>query len=347
MNSYNGKKAFRSFLYLVSLSLILFISLAGTIHYGLLNLVGLTHLAKDALLCCKTPFSFCLLSPTMFKTILPWAGLSILMGGLSAAIYKSGRSLIKSGKFLKTLHTLDQDEIPLLKDLSHDSEVEIIPFTNSYLKSVFTTGLIAPKIYISTALLDELTEEELRCVLLHEIHHAERRDPLRLFVLHFIRNTLFFLPLIHYLGNIFYKTKELAADERAVAATGRAFDMATALLKMVKIGAVKRLYTELVPAGVHVIDRKDLLEERIKNLLEPDSRKTDRISRGPVVYTSLGIFVFLFIFTLPIYSKVHRLEKCNADYCLSGERVCPSSLDDCHRMCEERKIKGSNQVERQ
>jgi Zn-dependent protease with chaperone function len=63
----------------------------------------------------------------------------------------------------------------------------------------FCAGLLRPRTYISTGALDKLDDRELQAVLAHEAHHAERRDPLRLFVAQVLADALFFLPIMRHL----------------------------------------------------------------------------------------------------------------------------------------------------
>ena len=58
----------------------------------------------------------------------------------------------------------------------------------------FCAGWLRPRVYVSTAVLDRLSEGELRAVLAHEQHHGALRDPLRLAVGRVLCQALFFLP---------------------------------------------------------------------------------------------------------------------------------------------------------
>jgi Zn-dependent protease with chaperone function len=46
----------------------------------------------------------------------------------------------------------------------------------------FSSGILRPRIFVSTALLDSLTEDEKRLVLAHEYAHIDRHDGLRLLI---------------------------------------------------------------------------------------------------------------------------------------------------------------------
>jgi Zn-dependent protease with chaperone function len=60
----------------------------------------------------------------------------------------------------------------------------------------FCIGLLRPRVYVSRATLEFLDDDELEAVLAHEVHHARRRDPLRLLAARALADGLFFLPLV-------------------------------------------------------------------------------------------------------------------------------------------------------
>lgn len=332
MRGFYWKRALWNFSAALLLAISLFVLVAASIHYGLTDLLGLTAMAKDALFCCKTVFSWCLVSPNMFKAIIPWVGFGIVTAGLATASFRSCRSLMVSRRFLRNIYPAPQKSFPALNTLAGDGDIKIIPFEDSVLKSAFTIGLLRPRVYVSTGLIHELTDGELRAVILHEVHHAVNKDPLRLFILTFIRNTFFFLPMGHYLNDSFYVHKELAADEGAASKTGRPFDLATALLKMVRI---KR---KPLPAGVPILEKGEFIERRVKSLLEPDTKR-DRFPKGSVLFTVAAMMILFMTLVLPINAGTPAMEKCNHNYCLSEKSVCPNNMKDCERSCEKMRKK--------
>lgn len=96
--------------------------------------------------------------------------------------------------------------------------------------TAFCAGLLRPRVYISSGAIAALGAAELHAVLAHEVHHAARRDPLRLFAAHVLGDALFFLPVMRQLRRRYAEMVELAADEAAVAATGGEQPVAAAML---------------------------------------------------------------------------------------------------------------------
>ena len=60
----------------------------------------------------------------------------------------------------------------------------------------FCAGWLRPRVYVSTAVVDRLSDTELVAVLAHEQHHGVLRDPLRLAVGRVLCTALFFLPIL-------------------------------------------------------------------------------------------------------------------------------------------------------
>jgi Zn-dependent protease with chaperone function len=85
----------------------------------------------------------------------------------------------------------------------------------------FCAGLLCPRIYLSTGLLDALDDGELQAVLLHEDHHRRHRDPLRTLLVDVLGLSLFFLPLAKELRSLFVASAELEADRYAARRAGR------------------------------------------------------------------------------------------------------------------------------
>jgi Zn-dependent protease with chaperone function len=95
----------------------------------------------------------------------------------------------------------------------------------------FCAGLFRPRVYITTGALAKLDEQGLDAVLVHERHHARRRDPLRLAAGRVIARSLFFLPGVRELRRGQQILAEVSADESALsAAAGDRSALARAML---------------------------------------------------------------------------------------------------------------------
>jgi hypothetical protein len=84
----------------------------------------------------------------------------------------------------------------------------------------FCAGWVRPRIYVSSAAVERLSDEELQAVLAHEQEHRRMRDPLRLAIGRILCEALFFLPVLRPLHDRYGEVAELTADAAAVAAAG-------------------------------------------------------------------------------------------------------------------------------
>ena len=94
-------------------------------------------------------------------------------------------------------------------DLISDNE----PFSMTY-------GLLAPRVVLTTGLVDVLSADELRAVLEHERYHLTHLDPLKAVVARVAERGLFYLPALGGLRHLYLGNRELAADRQALSWSG-------------------------------------------------------------------------------------------------------------------------------
>jgi BlaR1 peptidase M56 len=84
----------------------------------------------------------------------------------------------------------------------------------------FCAGFLRSRIFISTATVELLSDDELDAVVRHERDHRSARDPLRLALARALSQALFFVPALHPLAQQYGELAEVRADQAAVAASG-------------------------------------------------------------------------------------------------------------------------------
>lgn len=154
----------------------------------------------------------------------PWifVALAILSLAIFAfliySVYKLVRSAVNTRKFSakylinrKSRHSSKLERV--ISKLNLDKS-KIIEIRESRLV-VFCFGLWRSKTCISSGLVKILCKDELGAVLLHEHHHMVSREPMKLFVIKYSQNILFFLPGLKTLIKKYFTFSELAADELA------------------------------------------------------------------------------------------------------------------------------------
>lgn len=84
----------------------------------------------------------------------------------------------------------------------------------------FVHGLVRPAIVISSGLVDELDNRQLRAVLTHELRHVQVRDPLKVVAARGLSAAAFPFPILRDLVDHILLQCELNADEVAAASAG-------------------------------------------------------------------------------------------------------------------------------
>jgi beta-lactamase regulating signal transducer with metallopeptidase domain len=123
-------------------------------------------------------------------------------------------------------------------------------------------GVRDPIMLLDAEILHRLDAQELEGVLAHELAHVARRDNLVAWAVAIVRDIAFFVPGSGWAVRALHREREAAADQDAVAVTGRPAALASGLLSVVELAAGSRDVPHgcaaLVPAST-VVDRVQLL----------------------------------------------------------------------------------------
>ncbi len=184
--------------------------------YGLPELLSATHTIAEF---CQSIFVRCLGYIEIFKVLFLWSGAATLIAGLAYGSFKGTAGLLRTNKAIKKLPLKKRDGSLILID-------------DNLSRTAFTHGFLRPKIYISKGLLNGLERDELKAVFLHELYHKKRFDPLRFFLISFLKDSFFYIPVIrHFINNIRIR-KEHEADDAAAASFRDKLNLAGALIKV-------------------------------------------------------------------------------------------------------------------
>jgi Zn-dependent protease with chaperone function len=125
-----------------------------------------------------------------------------------------------------------------------------------------TIGLRHPCILLSTGMIETLSATEMGAVIGHEWGHKMHRDPLRVALLRWCRDALWFLPIVGAFAQESTRVMEDAADDVAVALTNQPLELAAALVKTAKAQLLPRRSPTPALGGEHVVT------ERVERLLQ-------------------------------------------------------------------------------
>lgn len=267
--------------------------------YAVTHVIEPTITVKNTLSCCPDLITRCLIILTMIHSVLPWIGIAVLLIGLINAVSRLMLSINGSMKLAERLEWRKAGArgYSKIKKLILDKDIlrRIIIFEDSRVHNAFTIGFLQPKIYLSGALCKRLEREELRAVILHESHHVRKYDPLRLLMVAFICDTLFFIPLSRFLKELFISSKEKAADDAAISASKRPLELASAMMKLIKL----KNDLALNPTAIW---RADSQTERIHRLIDPMKDRPLGLPYLKAAVSLIVIVVLVGMLTLPSFA---------------------------------------------
>jgi len=138
----------------------------------------------------------------------------------------------------------------------------------------FAYGLRTPRVVVSRGLADRLGLDELQAVLAHEAYHVKSRDPLKIVITRAMAPAMFFLPVLRPLHERYAVGRELAADRRAIRASGTSA-LARALLN---VGGGPPLSDLSAAAAIGGPDMLDVRVAQLETGMEPELPHASRLT---------------------------------------------------------------------
>ncbi|MBI5827349.1 MAG: M48 family metalloprotease [Deltaproteobacteria bacterium] len=200
---------------------------AGTLFWLAYGLPGLISLTTAIVVFCHSLFIRCVAYGEIFRLALSWTGGILLAGGVAYGVMKALVRLSKAHRAIRSLPKKGAGSVVIVKDPS---------------RIAFTFGLLRPRIYLSTGLLEGLDRKEVRAVFLHELCHKRGFDPLKLFILSVLRDSFSYIPLIKGFVGHAIAMKEHEADDSTVSKMKEPLSLASALLKLASLNNGEGLY---------------------------------------------------------------------------------------------------------
>lgn len=227
--------------------------IAGLLGFIVHHSAAIAARAVDA--CLAVADNVTLLSGTL---LLPWAVISVIVG---FALVAAGWQWLATRALIHRLLSRVQPTPPNVALAAATAGLEGLDLVDDERPFAFCHGLRAPRVCVTTALIDLLSLAELEAVLRHERHHVASRDPLKILLSRSLGVGLFFLPAAQDLHERYMVGKEVAADAEAADAVQSEVPLASALLKLLSHGGAT------LPSSVAAIGAFNLTEERINRMV--------------------------------------------------------------------------------
>ncbi|HET8921438.1 MAG TPA: M56 family metallopeptidase [Candidatus Acidoferrum sp.] len=248
--------------------------------------------------------SYLWLEPESIAERVGWIGFALVLLALvtlSASFVRGLNAVVVSLRFHSAWR-----QISSLGHLSPEHPNTVIVEEEGPLLAL--AGVFRPRLFISESVLRVLTAEELEVALEHENVHRSSRDNLKRLLLALSPIAIPFLSGFALIEQSWAKLSEWAADDEAARGdANRALSLATALLRVARLGAGPRLsflHTSLVAGDYD-------LSARVERLLHLDVRRAETVRPSRYVVL-VGGFCFavcaLILANGPAaLSSVHRL----------------------------------------
>ena len=187
-------------------------------------------------------------------------------------------------KKLALLYAPDSEIEPLTHRLGLKDKVHLL---DSETPLSFCAGFIWPRIYLSRGIIEKLTPEQLEALLLHEKHHLENYDPLKILLGRLVVSALFFIPILQDILKRYFIEKEIAADRSAIQYQGHYRGIA---------GTLEKLLPEHPATSVKglAVGGADALAYRIDYLRGHTPQQVHRI---PISHLAISFLVIALILT--------------------------------------------------
>ncbi|MFN2525354.1 MAG: M56 family metallopeptidase, partial [Actinomycetota bacterium] len=160
----------------------------------------------------------------------------------------------------------DRELLGCVRRLSFVADLHRVPevlFMPDGVPGAFATGGRKARILLSRDVVEELDDDEFEAVLAHEIAHIKARDVQLVFAAGVFRDMVAWNPIAHLAYRRLVWDRELEADRRTAAMTGRPLAVASGLLKLSTTSRTARL----APRPALGFSKRGSLTRRVRQLL--------------------------------------------------------------------------------
>lgn len=224
----------------------------------------------------------------------------LFMASVIYAVFRAVLSIAACRRFIKIYGYADRTAnlrlFLILESLCARAQIRVpkMVVTANLFARAFTMGFRDPVIVLSQGLINNLDDEELETVLAHELGHIVRNDSLSNWIIVFLRDIMFFTPLIFFIFRDYASEKEKATDDFAIQLTGKPMAFAQALIKVWRMSPGSTI-EQVVPFPAFV-SHAGILDQRVERLVQGDF-----CALGNRLFSPLAFSVLVMISIVVLY----------------------------------------------
>lgn len=224
--------------------------------------------------------------------ILPSLILGLWISAVVFLLSRLLRSYLYTSKLKKILRLSPEYRQKFGEFLKPDSiRRKVAIYSTSKVKMPMAIGLFGPVILIPESLMDKLTDEQLRQVILHELAHIMRWDDWTNLAQKIIETFFFWNPVVLYISRRLNLEREIACDDWVITLFGESKSYALCLTKLIEFNVPAS--SQIIATGV-ALHRKHIAT-RIRMLLDKSRNTAPSFSRYNILMTictiALGFLV--------------------------------------------------------
>lgn len=256
--------------------------------------------------------------PSLETVVITLLLVSLVGLGLIRLFFLILASLRLKRALFKKQAGLPKELIGLVKRLGLRSLVRVVEDRRPL---AFCFGFFQPKIYLSTGLIDRMTNQELEAILRHERCHITNRDTIILTLVFIGQSFFLFFPFLSDLIGRIRLEKEINADKTVIREMGD---------KNILLASFKKLvnYPSFNFPFIKAITGADDLEMRIKAILEEEERVGLKLKPFRLGLSLVFIFILFIVIITPVKADQTKAKPVQRiTFCLPGT--------DCFSHCNQ------------
>lgn len=226
----------------------------------------------------------------------------LFMASVVYAVFRAVLSIAASRRFVKIYGYADRAKhlrlFLILEPLCTKAQIGVpkVVVTANRFARAFTMGFRKPVIVLSEGLIGNLDDDELETVLAHELGHIVRNDSLSNWIIVFLRDIMFFTPLIFFIFRDYASEKEKATDDFAIKLTEKPMAFAQALIKVWKMSP-SRVVEDITPFPAFV-SHAGILDQRVERLVQGDFCELSNRLFSPLAFSGLVMISIVVLYYL-------------------------------------------------